>query len=231
MTQDAPARLHLVTADDTVAAQVEAADDPVRAASPGRRPAVLVAVGAGLTVGLALLGGQPWPLPVWDGGVSDVPQSLLTFLLLCAGTCVWAAGRTVRPAETLRSPGAVRLWWGLVAGAAVVSVAAGLSMAAAAGSGRPPGDLVVRCLVPLVPAVLAGLLASDAGRAARVRAALGTRLVTVPLGALGWALASSPAQVPAGTADVLAVTGVTGVVPVALAVAFVAADRRGRLAP
>jgi hypothetical protein len=192
-------------------------------------PAVLVAVGAGLTVVLALLGRQPWQLPQRDaGGVSAVPQSLLSFLLLCAVVCVWVAGRLVRPTRTLRSAGAAHTWWALLAGAAVVSLAADLSLASFAGTGQRPTDLLLRCAVPLVPAVLAGVLAGHAGRAARIRAALGTGLVTLPLGALGWALLSSPDLSAAGLGDVLAMTGIAGVAPLALAVAFVAADRRGR---
>jgi hypothetical protein len=70
--------------------------------------------------------------------------------------------------------------------------------------------------------------ARRAGRAARIRVALGTGLVTLPLGALGWALLSSPDLSAAGLGDVLAMTGLAGVAPLILAVAFVAADRRGR---
>jgi hypothetical protein len=81
-----------------------------------------------------------------------------------------------------------------------------------------------------VPAVLAGFLARDAGRAARVRAALGTGLVTVPLTALGWALLSSSPGATAGLGDVLAQTGLAAVAPLVLGVVFVAADRRGRRA-
>ncbi|WP_138757937.1 hypothetical protein [Modestobacter altitudinis] len=243
MTQDAPGQLHLVTGnrvdhlpeetphDGAVLADLlrraEALDD--RAARE-RAPRVAgpLLVGAALTVVLALLVRQPWQLPSRGvSGVADVPQSLLTFLLLAAAACVWAAGRWVRPAETLTSGGAAHLWWALVSGAALVSVAAALSLASYAGTGDRPADLVVRCAVPLVPAVLAGVLAAGAGRAARVRAALGTGLVTVPLGSLGWALLSSSARSTAGLADVLGMTALAAVAPLLLAVAFVAADRRG----
>jgi hypothetical protein len=236
VSYDAPGRLYVVTGNHVVddvpgGVPPAPADPPVPVGRAAPRLAVLVAVAAGLTVLLALLGRQPWQLPVRDGGgVSDVPQSLLSFLVICAAACVWVCGRLVAPADTLRSPGAVRLWWGLVIGAAVVSLAAALSLASFAGAGQPPGDLVVRSLVPVAPAVLAGLLAADAGRAARIRAALGTGLVTLPLGALGWALASSPAGSAARLEDVLAVTGVAVLAPLALAVAAVAADRRGRAA-
>jgi hypothetical protein len=186
----------------------------------------LLAAIAGLTVVLVLLGRQSWQLPGRDAaGVTDVPQSLVTFLLLCTGTCLWAAGRLVRPAQTLRSSSAAQLWWALVAGAAVVCVAADLSLASFAGTGQRPTDLMARFAVPLVAAVLAGFVARDAGRPARVRAALGTGLVTVPLSALGWALLSSPARSDAGLSDVLAMAGLTGAAPLALAVALVAADR------
>ena len=222
MTEDARTRLHVVT--DNVAEPQDRAAVP---ATGHARPSWLIAAGAGLTVVLALLGRQPWQLPGRDaGGVSDVPRSLLTFLLLCAVLCGWAAGRLARPAETLRSPGEVRLWWTLATGAAVVSLAAALSLASFAGTGQRPGDLLVRWLLPVVPAVLAGFLAADAGRAARVRLALGTGLVTVPLGTLGWALLSSSARSSAGLGDVLAMTGLVSGAPLALAVAFVAADRR-----
>jgi hypothetical protein len=52
--------------------------------------------------------------------------------------------------------------------------------------------------------------------------------VTLPLGTLGWALLSSPDLSAAGLSDVLAMAGIAAVAPLALAVAFVAADRRGR---
>jgi hypothetical protein len=233
VTQEAPARLNLVTDNHVLTDEVRPADHQVEPAEPTARlvrPVVLVAVIAGLTVVLALLGRQPWPLPYRDGGgVAAVPQSLLSFLLLCVAVCVWLAGRLVRPADTLRSTGAAHLWWALIAGAALVSVAADLSLASFAGTGTRPDDLLLRCAVPLVPAVLAGVLAADAGRAARVRVALGTGLVTLPLGALGWALLSSPDRSAAGLSDVLAATCLAAVAPLALAVAFVAADRRSRL--
>lgn len=253
MTQDASPRLHIVTgnrvagaplADEQVAVE-QAADDHVLADLVRRAEALdarvtaewtprvpsllgLVVVGVALTVVLALLGSQHWELPQRDGGVvSALPQSLLTFVLLCAALCVWAAGRLVRPAETLRSTITAHIWWALLAGAALVSVAAALSLASFAGTGQLPPDLVLRGVVPVVPAVLAGLLARNDGRAARIRVALGTGLVTVPLGALGWALLSSPYWSTAGLTDVLAMTGLSALAPLALAVTFVAADRRG----
>jgi hypothetical protein len=234
VTQDAPARLHLVTDNHVVTEKPAPTDEHVEHAVPTARlvrPLVLVAVGAGLTVLLALLGRQPWQLPQRDaGGVSAIPQSLLTFLLLCAVVCVWVAGRLVRPAETLRATAAAHTWWALVAGAALVSLAADLSLASFAGTGQRPTDLLLRCAVPVIPAVLAGVLARCDGRAARIRVALGTGLVTLPLGALGWALLSSADRSAAGLGDVLAMTGTAAFAPLALAVAFVAADRRGRLA-
>jgi hypothetical protein len=239
VTQRAPGRLHLVTGnqvehlpDDGVLAgllrRAENLDARVAAESARRaaHPGGPVLVGAALTVMLTLLGRQAWQLPHRQpGGVTDVPQSLLTFLLLCAATCVWVAGRAERPAETLPSAGAVRLWWALLAGTALVSVAAALSLASYAGTGERPADLVVRCAVPLMPGVLAGALA--AGRAARIRAALCTGLVTVPLCALGWALLSSSERSTAGLGDVLAMTALSAVAPLALAVAAVAAQRSG----
>jgi hypothetical protein len=214
----------VVTDDDDV---VEPQDRESGSAAGHARPSWVVAAGAALTVLLAVLGRQPWQLPGRDaGGVSDVPQSLVTFLLLCTVLCVWVAGRLARPAQTLRSPGAAWLWWALVTGAAVVSLAAAVSLASFAGTGQRPGDLLVRGLLPVVPAVLAGFLAADAGRAARIRLALGTGLVTVPLGTLGWALLSSSGRSSAGLGDVLAMTGLVSGAPLALAVAFVAADRR-----
>jgi hypothetical protein len=236
VTQDASPRLHVVTdnqverlVDDGVLAgllrRAEVLDARV-AASRVPRPTGLLAVGLGLTVVLAALGRQAWQLPHrGPDGVTDVPQSLLSFLLLCAAGCVWAAGRTARPAGTLPSAGAVRLWWALLAGTALVSVAAALSLASYAGTGQRPADLVVRCAVPLVPALLAGALAT--GRTARIRAALATGLVTVPLGGLGWALLSSSGSSTAGLVDVLAMTALSAAAPLAVAVAAVAAQRSG----
>ncbi|OMQ16098.1 hypothetical protein A7K94_0204795, partial [Modestobacter sp. VKM Ac-2676] len=96
----------------------------------------------------------------------------------------------------------MRLWWGLLLGSAAVSASRPCRWRRSTTAGEHPGDLLVRCLVPLVPAVLAGLLAADAGRAARVRLALGTGLVTVPLTGLGWALLSSAPVSTATLADV-----------------------------
>ena len=210
--------------------RAQALDAQVAAESAPRslRTAGLVLAGAGLTVVLALLGRQAWELPQrGPGGVTDVPQSLLTFLLICAGLCAWLAGRLVRPADVLRSTAAVRTWWALVAGTALVALAADLSLASYAGTGQRPTDLLVRCAVPLLPAVLAGALAADAGRAARVRLALGTGLVTVPMSAVGWALLSSAASSTADLGDVLGMTLLAAAAPLAVAVALVAGDRRG----
>jgi hypothetical protein len=194
----------------------------------GTRARLLVALTAGLTVLLALLGSQPWQLPERVGGaVAAVPQSLLSFLVLCGALCVWVAGRAVRPDRTLDSTGAVRVWWLVLIGAAVVSLTAALSLTSYAGSGERPGGLLVRCAVPLVPALLAGALARADGRGARVRAALGTGVVTVPMTALGWSLLAS-AGTAADLGDVLGMTVLSGAAPLALAVAFVAADRRPR---
>jgi hypothetical protein len=253
VTQDASPRLHLVTGnsvepltdgarpaevetDNAVMADLlrraEALDARVAAETAPRslHPAALVAVGAVLTVVLALLGRQPWQLPTRDGGaVADVPQSLVTFLLLSAALCVWAAGRLTRPAATLRSATAARTWWALLGGAAVVSLAATVSLASFAGY-EGPGDLLARCAVVAVPAVLAGFIARHDGRTARIRLALGTGLVTVPLCGLGWALLSSSARSTAGLTDVLTMTGMAAAIPLTLAVTFVAADRRRRTA-
>ena len=201
------------------AAQLDAAVAAERSRATGAWP--LVVLGAALTVVLALLGSQPWQLPVRAGSaVAEVPQSLLTFLLLCAAGCVWTAGRAVRPAQLLGSAVAVRLWWLLLAGAAVVSVTATLSLASYAGTGARPGELLARCAVPVVPALLAGVLARAEGRTARLRAALGTGLVTVPLLGLGWSLLASASA--ADLSDVLGMTLLAGVAPLALTVAFVA---------
>ena len=214
-----------------LAAEAARLDAELAALSAPRRERtgarVLLPVTAALTVLLALLGSQPWQLPGRVGGaVSAVPQSLLTFLLLCAAVCVWVAGRLVRPQEWLGSVVAVRVWWLVLAGAAVVSVTAALSLASYAGSDTRPGGLAARCLVPLVPAVLAGVLARADGRAARLRSALGTGLVTLPLAALGWALLASGSA--ATLTDALGMTLLSGLVPFALAIAFVAAERRTR---
>jgi len=212
--------------DRAEALDAAAAPQPVT----GSRARLLVPLAAGLTVLLALLGGQPWPLPVRTGGaVADVPQSLVTFLLLCGALCVWVAGRAVRPERTFDSPGAVRVWWLVLIGAGVVSLTATLSLTSYAGTGERPGALLVRCAVPLVPALLAGALARADGRGARIRAALGTGVVTVPMTALGWSLLAS-AGGAAGLGDVLGMTALAGATPLALAVAFVAADRRQRSA-
>jgi hypothetical protein len=215
-----------VVADIPAEAPEPAGSTAVRSA----RVRVIALTTVALAVVLALLGSQPWQLPYrGGGGVSAVPQSLLTFLLLCAAACVWSAGRVVRPAQTFRSPDAARVWWLVLAGAAVVSVTADLSLASYATAAERPGQLLLRCAVPVLPAVLAGLLARDDGRPARIRAALGTGVVTLPMTALGWALLASPAASPAGLSDALAMTLSAGLAPFALAVAFVAADRRGRL--
>jgi hypothetical protein len=219
VTTQRTGHLHLVTGDPAAAG---------RSTRAGVRS--IAATTVGLTVVVSLLGGQAWALPHRDGGgVSAVPQSLLTFLLLCAAAGLWSAGRVVRPAQTFRSPDAARSWWVVVAAAAVIAVIADLSLASYAGTDQRPGGLLLRCAGTLVPALLGGVLARQDGPAARVRAALGTGVVTVPLLALGWALLASPAASPAGTPDVLAMTSLAGVAPLGLAAAFVAVDRRDRL--
>ncbi|WP_369137914.1 hypothetical protein [Modestobacter versicolor] len=251
MTQDAPPRLHVVTGNHVAPTHAPARDvagptgnavmaDLLRRAealdaqvAAGRgprdlRPAGLAVAGVVLTAVLALLGRQAWDLPQRDGGgVTDVPQSLLTFLMLCAALCVWTAGRLVRPADVL-PPAAARLWWALVSGSALVAVAGALSLASFAGTDRPLEDLVLRCAVPLVPAVLAGALAASAARADRVRTALGTGLVTVPMTAVGWALLSSSVWSTAHLGDVLGMTVLAGVAPLYVGVALVAAVHRRR---
>src|SRR3712207_4031250 len=117
VTQDASPRLHVVTdnqverlVDDGVfagllrrAAVLDARVAAESAPRPARSTGLLV-VGLEMTVALAVLGRQTWQLPHrGPDGVTDVPQSLLSFLLLCAAGCVWAAGRAARPAETLPS--------------------------------------------------------------------------------------------------------------------------------
>jgi hypothetical protein len=199
--------------------------EPVRAVES--RWAPLLATTTALAVVFALLAGQRWPLPTRvAGAVSDVPQSLVTFLLVCAGACLWAAGKATRPAETFRSVTSAQLWWVLTAGAALVSITAGLSLAADAGAHLQPTALLARWLVPAVPAVLAGVLARRDGRAARIRAALGTGVVTLPLFAVGWALYASPGGVALAPGDVGSMVLLAGGTPFALAVAFVAAERR-----
>lgn len=206
------------------AGQLDAAAAPTPVT--GTRMRLLLPLTAGLTVALALLGDQSWQLPSRVGGaVGAVPQSLVTFLLLCGALCVWAAGRAVRPQQTFGSPTAVRVWWLVVMGAALVSLTSTLSLTSWAGTGEQPGALAVRCAVPVVPALLAGALARADGRGARIRAALGTGVVTVPMTALGWSLLASSGAA-AGLGDVLGTTLLSGAAPVALAVAFVAADRR-----
>ncbi|WP_222263441.1 hypothetical protein [Modestobacter marinus] len=231
MTQDAAARLHLVTGNHVVPVDVvveqPAPEEQPRRTALLRRPVGMAAVIAGLTIVLALLARQPWQLPQRaGGGVADVPQSLTSFLVLCAVLCVWLAGRLARPASTLRTSAEVATWWAIVIGAATVSLAAALSLASHAGTGEEPEHLLVLCAVPMVPAVLTGILAGEDERAARVRLALSTGVVTVPLGVLGWALLSSTSA--AGLADVLAMTAMATALPFVLAVTFVAADRRHR---
>ena len=134
------------------------------------RAVAIVVTTAALALVLAALGGQRWPLPTRvAGAISDVPHSLVSFLLVCTGVCLWAAGTAVRPAGTFRSPAAAQLWWATTGAAALVSIAADLSLAASAGADQPPGDLLARWLVPAVPAVVAGVLARRDGRAARSR--------------------------------------------------------------
>src|SRR3954452_15632735 len=98
--------------------------EPLRA--PESRWAPLVATTAALAVVLALLAGQRWQLPGRTAGaVSDVPQSLVCFLLVCAAASLWAAGKATRPAGAFRSPTSAQLWWVLTAGGAVRSRARG----------------------------------------------------------------------------------------------------------
>lgn len=222
MTTPAAGHLRLVT-DEPAPARPAAPESPGAPDARALRALVVIVV---LTAVLAALGTQPWSLPQRAGGaVTGVHDSLVTFLLICAGGCLWAAGRVTAPAEVLGSAREVRVWWVLVIAATLVSVTAAVSLASYAGAGDAPDGLLVRWAVPVVPALLAGVVAWPHGRAARLRAALGTGVVTVPLCALGWALTASPAGSSAGLPDTLAMTMLAGAGPFALAVAVVAAGR------
>ncbi|MGY1603694.1 hypothetical protein [Geodermatophilus sp. SYSU D00815] len=236
MTTRGTAHLQLVT--DEVAEPAVAAPpaEPAVAAPPAEpAPATAPTAGvlriAGTTVALAvvlgLLGSQGWPLPGRTAdGVTDVPRSLVHFLLVCAALCLWAAGRVTRPARTFRSPTDAHAWWAVVSAAAVGSLAAALSLASWGGFGAHPADLLVRWTVPFVPALVGGVLARGDGRAARTRAALGTGVVTLPLFALGWALLASPGGIALPVSEVVSTTLLAGAAPFAIAVALVTAERR-----
>jgi hypothetical protein len=179
-----------------------------------------VALVAGvLTLGAAVVGTAPWPLPAQGPGwrVADVPPSLLVLVLGTAGICLAVAGVLVRPASL---PGrlAPPLWWLAVLAAAFALGWNALHSAALS-------DLVVGAVLPVLdwlftflPAAVVGLATRRAGLRAQLRAMLGTAVVTVPLFTLGWALLdSSPGVV--GVLEALHGGSLLGVLPVLLAVA------------
>jgi hypothetical protein len=153
---------------------------------PARLPRAPIVATLALTLLVTGLGLLPWPRPVLSHTsvwmVSDVPGALWALVLgltaVCAGT---AAVLTVRAVGTQHREPALLGW------AALMLVTSGAlvwnALYAAALSTTSFGAIIpiFHWLFTFGPAVLAGGLFTRRGRRARLAAALGTGVVTVPL--------------------------------------------------
>ena len=191
--------------------------------SGGDRLTAMVVTTVLLAVLAAQLGGRGWAVPTrtttgWQ--VTDVPAPLAALLLATAAVCLLAAALLTRPARLGWTVGAT--WWAMTLAAAAALVWNDLYHA----SLRGPGGIipVAEWLYGFLPALLVGLLARRRGRAAHLRATLGTGVLTVPMSALGWAL-SSASGTPAATVGALGSAAVLAAVPLAVAVVLTRARR------
>jgi hypothetical protein len=188
----------------------------------GSRPrtVVLGAVAVGLTVAGCLVGALGWPVPErttsgWQ--VAAVPGSLLVLVIGAAVVSLAVGTLLVRP-TSLRSPVATVTWWSLGLASGFAQVWNDLYAAALGGGGAVIP--VLGWLFTFTPALLMGWVTRRSGRAAHLRATVGTGVVTLPMVGLGWALYASSEGVPAGPLSGLWSTGILGVLPLLVAVAM-----------
>ena len=193
-------------------------------------PAVLAGAVAALTVCACLAGARGWPLPRASGAgwqLTGVAPGLLALVTGTALVCAAAAAALVRPA-TLGGVPTVVTWWAVLLGSAVAGVWYDLTLAALARDADGAFIPVLDWLLPVAPAVLAALLVRRRGRATRLRAVLGTAVLTVPVLGLGWAVARSGEGFGAGLGGGLWSAVLLGAVPVAAVLAFLGTRPSGR---
>ena len=82
-------------------------------------------------------------------------------------------------------------------------------------------------MLTFVPALVVGLVTRRHGRAAHLRATLGTAIVTVPLLGLGWAITGEGGDVPGALIDSLHSAVVFGAVPLLFAILLTWGPRTG----
>jgi hypothetical protein len=136
-----------------------------------------------LVTGAGLL---PWPRPALSQTtawmVSDVPGPLWALVLGLAVLCIVVASTvTARVLGTDRRDGAFLAWSALVLVTAAALVWNALYAAALSTTSFGAVIPIFHWLFTFAPAVLAGGLFTRRGRRARMAAALGTGVVTVPL--------------------------------------------------
>ncbi len=156
---------------------------------PRAAPPLIAGMAGALTVAASVAGALGWPVPDrtasgWQ--VTDVAPSLLLLVVGSAVVCLVVAAVLVRPA-TLGSALAAGTWWAMAVAAAAALVWHGVFLAALDATGGPVIP-VFDWLFAFVPAFVVALASRRHGRAAQLRAALGTGVVTLPLVGLGWSL-------------------------------------------
>ncbi|MGY1631411.1 hypothetical protein ACI784_06845 [Geodermatophilus sp. SYSU D01186] len=202
---------------------------PPDAAAPPQPTVVATAV---LTLAAATLGLLPWPRPGWAPSstwlVTDVPGPLWALLLTTAAVCLATAVVLVRREAGLRlRDGVTWAWFGLVVAAAAALVWNALYAAALSNTVFGGIIPIFHWLFTSAPAVLAGWLFSRRGRPARVAAALGTGVVTLPLFALWPALLMPDGPIGGQLVRVLAGTALLGLAPLVAGVALAGAMDAG----
>lgn len=171
-----------------------------------------------LTCATAAVGALGWPAPErtlsgWQ--VAEVPAATLLLVVGAALACLVTATVLVRPAML---PGRAAGTWWLLAAASAFALGWNAVFSAAMSTDDGPIIPVFHWLFTLVPALVVGLQLREASARDRLRAVLGTAVVTLPLFALGWALLD-PSGGLAGVPGTLRVTSILGVVPLLLAIA------------
>ncbi|WP_167761109.1 hypothetical protein [Geodermatophilus sp. DF01-2] len=186
-------------------------------AGPGPVAAAAVALTCAATAAGTLVA---WPSPDrttsgWQ--VADVPPSTAGLVVATVLICLAVAAVLVRPGSL---PGrlAPAAWWAFVLASAFALAGRALYFAALAEDTLGAVIPVLDWLFTLVPALAVGLATRRAGRRTRLRAILGTAVVTLPPFALGWALLESTGGV-ATFLGALYSTAFLGVVPLVVAVA------------
>jgi hypothetical protein len=181
-------------------------------------PLTQAGAAAVLTAGACLVGALGWPVPRrtaagWQ--VATVPPSLLVVVLATCGLCLVVGALLTRPGA-LGSPLATLTWWtvGIASLAGQVWNDLYLAALSTAGGGIIP---VFGWVFTAVPVLLVGRATRGAGRAAHLRATLGTGIVTLPPVGLGWALAAGGPG--GGLAGGLESACLLGLLPLALAIA------------